>query len=129
MNCHELDQLEKDARKPDRGSKHYKPAVMLALIKELRESNIAHQVLKQERDELKRFAYEEAPRIAAEEANKQTATLKTEVERLRLELGYIANAQRKNFTDAEEFRTWAQNRARHAIGEKPGELTIKKEAQ
>lgn len=83
--------------------------------------------LKQQRDDLKRFAYEEAPKIAAEEANKQTADLRVEVERLRLELTYIADAQRKNFADAEEFRTWAQNRARHAIGWKPGELAIKKE--
>lgn len=82
--------------------------------------------LRQERDDLRRFAYEDAPRIAAKEANDQTAELRAEVERLRLELGYITNAQRKNFTDAEEFRAWAQSRARHALGQKPGELTIKK---
>lgn len=52
--------------------------------------------------------------------------LMAEVSRLRAELGYIANARFANFTDAEEFRAWAQNRARHALGEKPGELSIKK---
>lgn len=82
--------------------------------------------LRQERDELKRFAYEGTPRIAAEEANKQTVELKTEIERLRQELSYIANAQRKNSYNAAEFRAWAQNRARHALGQEAGTLTVKK---
>jgi len=107
--------------------------------------------LRQDRDELRRFAYEDAPKIAAKEANDQTAALReeikhlhqerdewrerrdlaivraeeaeertekaeAEVERLREELGYIANAQRKSFVDDREFRIWAQNRARHALG-------------
>lgn len=80
-----------------------------------------------ERDELRRFAYEDAPRIATKEADDQTAALRDEVERLRQELGYIANAHRRSFKNAQEFRTWAQNRACHAIGQKPGELAIKKE--
>jgi hypothetical protein len=78
--------------------------------------------LRRELADLKEFAYERALKIAAEEANKQTI----EIRRLRQELDYIANAKRKNFTDAEDFRDWAQNRARHALGLKPGELTIKK---
>jgi len=83
--------------------------------------------LRQEIADLKEFAYGRAPKIAIEEANKQIKPLKEEIERLRLELGYIANAQRWSFTDAEEFRDWAQNRARHALGLKPGEPTIRKE--
>ena len=83
--------------------------------------------LRQEIADLKEFAYGRAPKIAIEEANKQIKPLKEEIERLRLELGYIANAQRRNFTDAEEFRDWAQNRAHHALGLKPGEPTIRKE--
>jgi len=60
---------------------------------------------------------------AAEETNKQTL----EIRRLRQELEYIALAKKRSFADAEEFRAWAQNRARHALGLKPGELTIRKE--
>lgn len=37
--------------------------------------------------------------------------------RLRLELGYIANAHRRSFKNAQEFRTWAQSRARHALNQ------------
>lgn len=58
--------------------------------------------------------------------NEAYARVVEERDRLRQELEYIANAKHKNFPDAEEFRAWAQNRARHAIGWKPGELTIKK---
>ena len=83
--------------------------------------------LRRELADLKEFAYERAPKIAIEEANKQIKPLKEEVERLCSELGYIANAKRRNFTDAEEFRDWAQNRAQHALGLKPGELTVRKE--
>ena len=50
--------------------------------------------------------------------------LMAEVSRLRNELGYIANAKHGSIEC--EFRAWAQNRARHALGQKPGELTIKK---
>jgi len=38
------------------------------------------------------------------------------------ELRNIANAKRENFEDAEEFRTWAQNRARHALEAVPAPL-------
>lgn len=62
-----------------------------------------------------------------EKKNDQIVKLEMEVERLRSELGYIVNAKRKDFGfDDEQFRLWAQNRARHALGQKPGELTIKK---
>jgi hypothetical protein len=33
---HELEQLEKDARRPNRGSKYYPPSVVLALIEEVK---------------------------------------------------------------------------------------------
>lgn len=82
--------------------------------------------LRREIADLKELAYERAPKIAAEEANKQIKPLKEEIERLRNELGYIANAKRRNIPDAEDFRAWAQSRARHALGQKPGELTVKK---
>ncbi len=82
--------------------------------------------LRRELTDLKEFAYERAPKIAVEEADKQTKLFKEEIEHLRKELGYIANAQRKSFKDDREFRIWAQNRARHALGLKPGELTIRK---
>jgi chromosome segregation ATPase len=83
--------------------------------------------LRRELADLKEFAYERAPKIAIEEADKQIKPLKEEIAGLRQELGYIANAKRRNFLDAEEFRAWAQNRAMHALGLKPGELTIRKE--
>ena len=53
--------------------------------------------------------------------------LAAEVSRLRQELGYIALAKKRSFENDREFRLWAQNRARHALGLKPGELTIRKE--
>jgi hypothetical protein len=63
-----------------------------------------------------------------EAKNDQIVKLEMEVLRLRSELEYIANAKRKDFGhDDEQFRLWAQNRARHALGLKPGELTIRKE--
>ena len=62
-----------------------------------------------------------------EAKNNQIVKLEMEVLKLRSELENIANAKFRNFTDAEEFRAWAQNRARHTLGQKPGELTIKKE--
>ena len=36
MTDRELEQLEKDARRPNRGAKYYTPAVVLALIEELK---------------------------------------------------------------------------------------------
>jgi phage host-nuclease inhibitor protein Gam len=83
--------------------------------------------LRREIADLKELAYERAPKLAAEEANKQIKPLKEEIERLRSELGYIANAKRHSFYDTGEFMEWAQSRARHALGQKPGELTIRKE--
>lgn len=50
----------------------------------------------------------------------------TEVERLHNELRIIANAKWRDFKSVGDFRVWAQSRARHALGEKPGELTVKK---
>lgn len=81
--------------------------------------------------EYKDLAYNRAPKAMAEEANKHADELKAEIKRLRDELGYIANAKSANFEDAEEFRAWAQNRARHALGlkmelAKDGTLTVKK---
>jgi regulator of replication initiation timing len=86
----------------------------------------ANEWLRQERDDLKELAYERAPMIAAEQANKQTADLRAEIERLRLEISYIANAQRKSFKDDREFRIWAQNRAQNALNQKPGTFTVKR---
>jgi hypothetical protein len=59
-----------------------------------------------------------------EAKNDQIVKLEIEVERLRSELGYIANAKFGN-TEC-EFRAWAKNRARHALNYKPGTLTVKK---
>jgi len=53
--------------------------------------------------------------------------LMAEINRLRHELTYIANAKRHSFYDTGEFMEWAQSRARHALSLKPGELTIRKE--
>ncbi len=64
--------------------------------------------------------------VRAEEAEERADKSETEVECLRLELGYIANAQRKSFVSDREFRIWAQSRARNALEQKPGELAIKK---
>lgn len=61
-----------------------------------------------------------------EAKNYQLVKLEMEIERLRSELRLIANGKNYTHTDDKEFRAWAQNRARHAIGEKPGALTIKK---
>jgi len=77
------------------------------------------KVLRTQLDDLKRFAYDDAPTLAAKAADTQTAELRAEVTHLRQELQNIANAPYANFEDAEEFRTWARNRARHAIGQKP----------
>jgi hypothetical protein len=49
------------------------------------------------------------------EARERAEKAEAEIERLRQELGYIANAKHRNFDDAEDFRDWAQNRARHAL--------------
>lgn len=62
-----------------------------------------------------------------QEKNNQIVKLEMEVERLRSELNYIANAKKISFKDEKEFRLWAQNRARHALGLKLGELTVRKE--
>lgn len=82
--------------------------------------NEAYARVVQERDDLKKFAYEEAPRIAAEEANKQIEPLKAEIERLREELQIIANGTTKS------FEIWAKRRARKALGQEAGTLVIKK---
>lgn len=62
-----------------------------------------------------------------EEKNNKIVKLEMEVDRLRSELEFIANARRKDFGfDDEQFRLWAQNRARHALGQEAGTLVIKK---
>lgn len=61
-----------------------------------------------------------------EEKNDKMVKLEMEIERLRSELNYIASATRNSFRDDREFRIWAQNRARLALGQKPGTLGIKK---
>jgi predicted RNase H-like nuclease (RuvC/YqgF family) len=99
---------------------------MAKLQSEVKELWADCERLRRERDDLKRFAYEEAPKLAAEEANKQIDPLKTEIAELRRELTLIAYAQQTSFRDDQSFRLWAQNRARHALNQKPGELTIKK---
>ena len=38
MTDKELENLEKDARRPNRGAKYYPPSVVLALIEELRKT-------------------------------------------------------------------------------------------
>lgn len=119
---------------------------------------------KEEVASLCRFAYEDVPRIIAEEtraliaerdaaiqkakmletfnekweqdysvlmANRDAAIQRaeqaeSEIERLRQELGCIANAKRHSFFDTGEFVEWVQSRARHALGQKTGTLTIKK---
>jgi hypothetical protein len=40
MSEHEIDALERDARRPNRGSKYYPPAVVLALIEALKKARI-----------------------------------------------------------------------------------------
>ena len=45
MTQHELDLLEKDARRPDRGSKYYKPVTVLALIEEVKAARMALWIL------------------------------------------------------------------------------------
>jgi hypothetical protein len=60
------------------------------------------------------------------EKNDQIVKLEMEVMRLRSELENIANVSIAEIR-AIDFRQWAQNRARHALGLKPGELTIRKE--
>lgn len=61
-----------------------------------------------------------------EEKNNKLVKLEMEVERLRSELSLIANGENYRHTNDKEFRTWAQNRARKAIGQEAGMLTIKK---
>jgi len=43
MSERELEQLEKDARRPNRGAKYYPPAVVLALIEELKKARATSQ--------------------------------------------------------------------------------------
>ena len=43
MTDRELENLEKDARRPNRGAKYYAPSVVLALIEELKKMR-RHQV-------------------------------------------------------------------------------------
>jgi hypothetical protein len=38
MTDRELEQLEKDARRPNRGSKYYPPSIVLALIEEVKKA-------------------------------------------------------------------------------------------
>jgi len=64
--------------------------------------------------------------VRAEEAEERAEKGEAEIERLQQELSYIANAKRESFESAREFRIWAQDRARHALGLKPEELAIKK---
>jgi hypothetical protein len=59
--------------------------------------------------------------------NRQIVKLEMEIIKLRSELENIALAKKRSFENDREFRVWAQNRARHALGQKPGELTIRKE--
>jgi hypothetical protein len=40
MTARDIEQLEQDARKPDRGAKYHKPGVILALIAELRKTQM-----------------------------------------------------------------------------------------
>jgi cupin superfamily acireductone dioxygenase involved in methionine salvage len=94
---------------------------------QLVDANAEIERLQQELADLKDLAYNRAPKLAAEEANKQIDPLKAEIERLRTELGYIANAKLQNFNhDDSDFRLWAQNRARHALNQQPGTLAVKK---
>lgn len=96
-------------------------ARMRSDLEELREDN---KILFEDCEQLRRACDEWKQRrdLAIQRAEKA----EVKIEQLRQELGYIANAQRKNFVDAEEFWAWAQNRARHALNQKPGELAIKK---
>lgn len=77
-------------------------------------------------EELRQFAYERAPKLAAEEISKQTAELREENQHLRQELVYIANANPNDFMVAGGFQKWAQSRARKAIEQEAGTLTVKK---
>jgi hypothetical protein len=83
--------------------------------------------LRRELIDLKELAYERAPKLAAEETNKQIKPLKEEIERLRSELTLITNAKRMDFANTTELGNWVIDRARHALSLKPGELTIRKE--
>lgn len=83
--------------------------------------------LRREVADLKDFAYERAPKIAIEEADKQIKPLKEEIERLRHALNQIAGVSEDKVMTAKTFQAWARSRARHALSLKPGELTIKKE--
>ncbi len=101
------------------------------------ERDAAKEQLEQSRTELadlNRWIHEEAPQIAVkesrkaiEQANARAEKAEAERDQLKQELGYIANAKHGNIEC--EFRAWAQNRARHAIGQEPGTLVIKKEKE
>src|SRR6266540_849651 len=89
--------------------------------------------LRQDRDELRRFVYEDAPKLAGEVDSAQVAELKkqlaeAEVERLRQALEFIASLESGSRGAHAKFAQ-AQNRARHALGLGPGELVIKKGGQ
>jgi len=43
MTDRELEQLEKDAKRPNRGAKYYSPAVVLALIEELKKARVSQE--------------------------------------------------------------------------------------
>jgi len=75
-----------------------------------------------------KLAQAEAARVEAEkradenwlahELNSKTMELQAaEISALRAEIGAIANAPWGNFRDADEFRAWALNRCRAALGE------------
>ena len=82
-------------------------------LEELRDDN---KILFEDCEQLRRERDEWKQRrdLAIQRAEKADL----EVDRLRQELQAIANAPYENFKDAEEFRIWAKNRARHAIGQK-----------
>lgn len=61
-----------------------------------------------------------------EAKNDEIVKLEMEVERLRHALNQIASVSEDNFYTPKAFQAWAQNRARLALGLKPGELTIRK---
>jgi len=95
-------------------------ARMKSEVEELREDN---KILFEDCEQLRRERDEWKQRrdLAIQRAEKADL----EVERLRRELQNIANAKRYDY-QPDDFGFWVQNRARHAIGQKAGEPTIKK---
>ena len=65
--------------------------------------------------------------VEVEAALLDYGALMAEVSQLRAELSYIANARTGDeFKTLKNYRGRVKNRARHALNQKPGELTIKK---